>query len=592
MAIKLGNNDISSFKVGSADCKVYLGETLMYSGDTPPTPTGQTPQFAVIQDIQSYTATTYDSVYSYADTKWYMLNNLNQYEEYGIYEVSGSSLSDYTYYDGKLVVIGTTEYQRSGNTWVEVGTYEDASVTYTIDSEDPYAYQGQTLSTTFKIPTADIENAGGWFDINIRTSDGGKLMINSFEYSYMGGGFEQGTVTSDADYYYYSMQNIQSVVIDRINGMFMGTFHLIVGSKQASVEYQEISKPYGVKTFSSMTEAESYDDVYYGLVAHIGNDDYVFSTANTWSQVTPTQVNYMKFKSNANANDFAFKNNATSGSLYVSYDLGNNWFETNNLLTVDSGGTVMFKGELAPQNGGGIGTFSSTNNFTIQGNVMSLLYEDNFDGQTDLTGKDYAFAKLFSGCTSITSAENLALPATALATSCYYNMFYGCRSLTTAPELLATTLTSNCYYGMFENCTSLTTAPTLPATNLSGAGYCYGNMFSSCTSLTTAPQLPATTLAERCYQNMFAGCTSLTTAPSLPATTLINFCYSSMFYGCSSLSSITCLATNISATNCTNYWVDGVAASGTFTKASSMSGWGSCGKNKIPCGWTVQDYQG
>ena len=30
MGVKLGTLDISSFKVGSADCKVYLGETLLY----------------------------------------------------------------------------------------------------------------------------------------------------------------------------------------------------------------------------------------------------------------------------------------------------------------------------------------------------------------------------------------------------------------------------------------------------------------------------------------------------------------------------------------------------------------------------------
>ena len=30
-------------------------------------------------------------------------------------------------------------------------------------------------------------------------------------------------------------------------------------------------------------------------------------------------------------------------------------------------------------------------------------------------------------------------------TNCYYNLFYGCTSLTTAPELPATTLASGCY---------------------------------------------------------------------------------------------------------------------------------------------------
>ena len=85
---------------------------------------------------------------------------------------------------------------------------------------------------------------------------------------------------------------------------------------------------------------------------------------------------------------------------------------------------------------------------------------------------------------------------------------------------------------------------------------------------------------------MFAGCTSLTTAPELPATTLNNYCYSEMFYNCTRLNSIKCLATNISASNCTDNWVSGVAASGTFTKATSMTSWTN-GKDGIPSGWDV-----
>lgn len=38
--IKIGSLDISAFKVGSDDCKVYLGNTLLYpQSPTPPTPT-------------------------------------------------------------------------------------------------------------------------------------------------------------------------------------------------------------------------------------------------------------------------------------------------------------------------------------------------------------------------------------------------------------------------------------------------------------------------------------------------------------------------------------------------------------------------
>ena len=124
-------------------------------------------------------------------------------------------------------------------------------------------------------------------------------------------------------------------------------------------------------------------------------------------------------------------------------------------------------------------------------------------------------------------------PTNIPAESCYFNMFYGCTSLTQAPELSATTLANNCYYYMFYNCTSLTKAPALPATTL--ANNCYSFMFRDCTSLTQAPELPATTLATECYAYMFYNCTSLTKAPALPATTLVGYCYYYMLYGCTSL---------------------------------------------------------
>ena len=72
-----------------------------------------------------------------------------------------------------------------------------------------------------------------------------------------------------------------------------------------------------------------------------------------------------------------------------------------------------------------------------------------------------------------------------MGSRCYIYMFYGCSSLTTAPELPATTLTNLCYDSMFGNCSSLTIASELPATTL--ARSCYRDMFRNCSSLTTAP---------------------------------------------------------------------------------------------------------
>lgn len=256
---------------------------------------------------------------------------------------------------------------------------------------------------------------------------------------------------------------------------------------------------------------------------------------------------------------------------------------------------------------------NNTGKYKIYGNIMSLQYEQ--DEYQDATELKYAFIEstngIFSYSSAITDASNLvlpattliercyrnmfagcenlttapALPATTLARNCYANMFFGCTNLTAAPELPATSLADNCYYDMFSGCTSLTTAPALPATTL--ANSCYSRMFFGCTSLTTAPELPATTLANYCYSHMFKGCTSLATAPALPATTLAQYCYRGMFDGCTSLNYIKCLATDIAATDCTNYWVRDVSPSGTF-ETPSTTPW-ETGINGIPEGWTRVD---
>ena len=228
---------------------------------------------------------------------------------------------------------------------------------------------------------------------------------------------------------------------------------------------------------------------------------------------------------------------------------------------------------------------NSTAKFEIYGNIMSLIYGDNFSGQTTLES-GFTFYRFFEGCTGITSAENLVLPATTLSDVCYSNMFSGCTSLTTAPAILpATTLKNGCYQYMFYGCTSLTIAPELPATIL--AQSCYYDMFNGCSSLTIAPELPATTLASSCYTDMFYNCTSLTTAPDLPAITLVNACYTRMFCGCSSINYIKCLACGLVNSSTTYYWVYNVASSGTFIQSLEAAEW-ETGVNGIPNGWTVQ----
>ena len=227
-------------------------------------------------------------------------------------------------------------------------------------------------------------------------------------------------------------------------------------------------------------------------------------------------------------------------------------------------------------------TITASGTHNIGGNIMSLLYGDNY--LTEFRVTSYAFRSLFSGNTTLVNAENLLLQASALASDCYAFMFSGCTSLTAAPATLPATRTAQeCYYFMFNNCTALTTAPNISATALAYA--CFQSMFQGCTALTTAPALPATTLNTTCYGNMFKGCTSLTTAPTLPATTLVEQCYAGMFQGCTNLNRIVTYAQDISATLCLNTWLYGVSATGDFYNLGGVTY--PSGASGIPSGWTI-----
>ena len=401
----------------------------------------------------------------------------------------------------------------------------------------------------------------------------------------------------------------------------------------------------------------SSDDVkvYLGdtLLYPQGQHDY---SQDYFTIVSEEDRNTISLKNTGYTNSSSMDSYWKSVTISASTDGGSTWRKfttsrngTATFGTINKGDKILFKSITSKfsNTNSAYHYFNSTKNISAEGNILSLLYGDDFlsyDSLPSISSKEKdktqqlgcifkgnkkiisaenlilkpttlspkCYASMFEGCTSITTAPEL--PATTLANNCYSNMFKNCTSLTkaptsigvsstiiadfccylmfesctsitTAPELPATTLANDCYGNMFEGCTSITTAPELPATTL--ANGCYSNMFKNCKSLTTAPELPATTLANNCYRDMFNSCTSLTTAPELTATTLAYSCYARMFYGCTSLSTITCLAIDISASYCTENWVNGVADIGTFKKHSNMSSW-TTGVNGIPSGWAVE----
>lgn len=121
-------NTINDWNFGDDNIiKVYKHGAVCYykitSGDTP-TPV-QEPCFAVVDNISQYSDTEFEDVFNKTDGKWYKLNNLNQYEEYGVYG-SGRNI---TYYDGKLTIDGDYEYEWNGSSWVNIGEVSGSTAT-------------------------------------------------------------------------------------------------------------------------------------------------------------------------------------------------------------------------------------------------------------------------------------------------------------------------------------------------------------------------------------------------------------------------------------------------------------------------------
>lgn len=260
-----------------------------------------------------------------------------------------------------------------------------------------------------------------------------------------------------------------------------------------------------------------------------------------------------------------------------------------NYTDANNGYHTTFTCSRANSVGGDIKTlldYTDLNNVSLSGGCFSSLLEGN-TGLIDASDLELpsqtsyrCYYRLFYGCVSLTTAPSL--PATTLSNECYRLMFSGCTSLTVAPSLPATTLAEGCYYSMFEG-SIIASAPNLPATTL--YTNCYRSMFYKCHSLGFASQLPATVLANECYRNMYRDCTSLTTAPVLLPTVLVERCYSDMFSGCLLLNSVTTYANDNSATNCTKNWLSGVSATGTLYNNGTAS-WPS-GVNGKPLNWTL-----
>ena len=314
----------------------------------------------------------------------------------------------------------------------------------------------------------------------------------------------------------------------------------------------------------------------------IENQPYVAYSSSD-QQVLYTEIlKYLIFKSEQDNSTVGLNKLGSNQSLEYSTDATTwNVMSVSTTLSLNAGDKVYIRGMLTGTNTDSDYTqFKMSGKIAVYGNCGSLWNCKN--PMANLT--PYCGFRLFDGCTALTVAPDL--PALVVPEAAYGRMFAGCTSLLEAPDLPATTLALMCYSTMFSGCSSLVKAPkVLPATSLEQQ--CYLSMFLNCASLTEAPELPAIQLKANCYYAMFAG-TALSTAPKLPAEKLVTGCYRQMFQDCHNLNHVKCMATDISASNCTRFWLYGTASGGTFVKHPDMNDW-TFGDHGVPSTWQIID---
>ena len=554
--LKYENKDIVGIYHGSDGVSyVYLGNTLVYSKEIPP----QAPCFEVVDNITAYTANSYTDVYDLATSKWYKLNNLDQYEEYGLYG-SGRTI---TYYVGKLTLDDGNEYEWNGTGWTDLGEVSGASITIkspeylersaNADGYMPlgeYFQENTTIDIDFQMTQAKgfcvigdyfkTDNDDWRVFINYDNSTNNKVnydFINT-RVDWNSGDWSQRFNFEIGNYYIKNLNTGTNVIttsaktgFTRPNQMYL--FHLDTQSgssiQQPNLDYGHV---YSTKIKQNGVLVKDYipwtdENGNYGFFDKVANEIH-YSTgqmtgSSTVYDVTITgSTSYPKYYSEKTApdNNLVFTDMAeaeayqcpwvgmvaTIGGLLYEYT-DNGWSQLPFTIT---------------------GVTKSSSNFTMKINGVdetAIIYADNGDntynygvtytspitsivcsGNSNIMTIDYSSAtttgwtsigtNAFTDCSGLTS---FVIPSSV--TSIGNTVFYNCSGLTSVT--IPSGLTS-LGEGVFYNCKSLTSI-TIP----SGITGLDNHLFEYCYSLTSVTIPSSVTHINTAAFRYCSGLTSL-----------------------------------------------------------------------------------
>ena len=237
-----------------------------------------------------------------------------------------------------------------------------------------------------------------------------------------------------------------SIYFSRAGGL-TGTFTV---SQEAYVDPSDYDRQY-----LSITKHSGSTDNTGGIVFAFGWDSYSANTFS-YSKDSGTTWTTARFSNFEDQHSMVAKIPMNAGETVLLKSTDFPLVSTNAELRTyvnDSGDTTAQYGLITEldyyQN-----VSSADTVYTVQGNIMSLVYGDNFSGQTTL---DKRFYGLFGSCKGLVDASNLVLPATeATVTSAYTRMFQY-SDITGGPFVALQSIPDRGCDRMYYNCKNINT---------------------------------------------------------------------------------------------------------------------------------------
>lgn len=193
--IQIGNNKIKGAFLGKDELKyIYIGKTCVYYKETTSTGTtggdtggtqGIKVCFAVVDNISTYKDRIYDTVYDKGDKSWYFLNDVGEYEKYGVVDEVSTLDKATQVKNTKSCSVSLTSH----GSWITSTTNPDSS-TY-----DAYMSNGSHLvDNGFDIMVITLSTGFTEFDVYIRS-----CAETNYDYTVIGN-LDSTVPTSNTDY--------------------------------------------------------------------------------------------------------------------------------------------------------------------------------------------------------------------------------------------------------------------------------------------------------------------------------------------------------------------------------------------------------